>query len=518
MATSKTSRVTIPAPLSVSAESPRSFRAENIFLRQDQDPSVGNAKYAIPRFSLSQTIQLSDVNATTIYDAGFLPVPYVGSGAESYIVATNENIYTGDSPHCVDALLSGATQINYSATAGDGVLKVMPYEQVALGKVEFLVIRKQASGIVYEVDITVPSATSRTLGFTPQLLGVSLDGYLFLAEAGTDTINNSALNDLSTWTLGVNYIKASQVPGAIVALVRQNNFVVALKTASVEYFYNAGITNSSPLQRNTSYTKAIGMCPTHTEAAVSFRDNIFFVTGNSYESFNICRISPDQSMSLIGTEDINTYISQVEDSFTPSRLRMFSFVWNKKDFIVLCDTKTGAGTPTRRNYFYIFDMSSNVWSKVSFEGTDFQTGLTPQAAANRYLYNSTRWACRASDWSRDYISSETDGSSFISSCNISPTFMGTGNRKFLNTVSVNGILPDGYEVTCSVNKKVGGNRQTVTHTYDNMDNLNSFNFGQFVSADITITFTDADVDGGLGGPTDEIRLDGLVLEVTNGNS
>jgi len=85
---------------------------------------------------------------------------------------------------------------------------------------------------------------------------VVLDGYLFLAKAGTQDIYNSNPDAPLLWTAG-DYISAEMYPDKIVALTKNNNYVYAVGAQSVEYFYDAaGAT--SPLARHDSAVQQFG--------------------------------------------------------------------------------------------------------------------------------------------------------------------------------------------------------------------------------------------------------------------
>jgi hypothetical protein len=86
---------------------------------------------------------------------------------------------------------------------------------------------------------------------------VFLDGYIFLAKEGTGDIYNCDLNNPLSWTAG-NFISAEMYPDDIQALVRVNNYILALGTGSGEYFYDAGNASGSPLQRQENAALPFG--------------------------------------------------------------------------------------------------------------------------------------------------------------------------------------------------------------------------------------------------------------------
>jgi len=83
-----------------------------------------------------------------------------------------------------------------------------------------------------------------------------LDGYIFLAKANSEDIYNSDLDNGGLWTAG-NFISAEMYPDKIVTLSKNNNYIYAVGTSSVEYFYDAGGT-TTPLARHDSAVQQFG--------------------------------------------------------------------------------------------------------------------------------------------------------------------------------------------------------------------------------------------------------------------
>jgi len=86
---------------------------------------------------------------------------------------------------------------------------------------------------------------------------VFMDGYLFVAKSGTQDIYNSNLDDPALWTAG-DYISAEMYPDKIVALSKNNNYIYALGSNSIEYFYDAAVATGSPLGRHDSAVQQFG--------------------------------------------------------------------------------------------------------------------------------------------------------------------------------------------------------------------------------------------------------------------
>lgn len=86
---------------------------------------------------------------------------------------------------------------------------------------------------------------------------IFLDGYLFLAKSGTQDVYNSNLNDPSLWTAG-EYLSAEMYPDKIVALTKNNNYLYAVGSNSIEYMYDAANPTGTPLARHAAAVQQFG--------------------------------------------------------------------------------------------------------------------------------------------------------------------------------------------------------------------------------------------------------------------
>lgn len=86
---------------------------------------------------------------------------------------------------------------------------------------------------------------------------VFMDGYLFLAQANTNVIWNSNLNDPHTWPTD-GFLNAEMYPYSIQALIKSMNYVIAVTEGSIEFFYDNANATGSPLQRNAPAVSQLG--------------------------------------------------------------------------------------------------------------------------------------------------------------------------------------------------------------------------------------------------------------------
>jgi hypothetical protein len=110
---------------------------------------------------------------------------------------------------------------------------------------------------------------------TPHLVTpVSLDGYLAVAKAGTADIYNSNVNDPFTWN-PANFITAEMFPDNLTAILKNNNYILAIGTSCVEFFYDAANATGSPFLRNDSAVQQFGSNAPFT--AVQTDNEVVFV-------------------------------------------------------------------------------------------------------------------------------------------------------------------------------------------------------------------------------------------------
>jgi hypothetical protein len=107
--------------------------------------------------------------------------------------------------------------------------------------------------------------------------GAFIDGYICIAKKDTADIYNCDLNDPLTWTAG-NFISAEMYPDTIQGLYKQANYVVAIGSQTIEYFYDAGASIGTPLARNPSAYHRVGTTDGNTVAV--FEEQLIFI-GNS---------------------------------------------------------------------------------------------------------------------------------------------------------------------------------------------------------------------------------------------
>lgn len=162
----------------------------------------------------------------------------------------------------------GATSEVYTSTNGTSFTLVNTLPTSATSPVRFtefidstntkkLVMVDGTNGFVFTsnaagTQIADPDFPSPHIPFP-----VFLNGRLYLAKANTGDIYNSDLNDPAVWTAG-NFISTELYPDDIQALVKIDNYILAIGTQSGEYFYDAGNAIGTPLAKYEGATLPFG--------------------------------------------------------------------------------------------------------------------------------------------------------------------------------------------------------------------------------------------------------------------
>jgi len=132
-------------------------------------------------------------------------------------------------------------------------------EHVSSSAVTTLVLVDGAKGYVYTNSTTQTEIIAFDFPRPHIPAPIFMDGYIFLAKASSQDVYNSNLDDPMLWTAG-DYFSAEMYPDKIVSLTKNNNYIYAVGSNSIEYLYDAAEPSGSPLGRHTSAVQQFG-CP-----------------------------------------------------------------------------------------------------------------------------------------------------------------------------------------------------------------------------------------------------------------
>lgn len=207
---------------------------------------------------------------------------------------------------------------------------------------------------------------------------IFLDGYLFLAKANTGDIYNSDLNTPSSWTAG-NFISSEMYPDDIQALVRINNYILAIGTTGSEYFYDVGNSPGSPLARLDGASLPFGTLFPNTIASSLDSVVIFANTHDGESTFKY--VEGLKHKSILGS-----FIPVVFNSILPNNPGVGwrgYFLRQRGSLFYVIDTwgvySTVGGSLNAPTFAYSFD--TEIWSELSYNNDSFPVNFSATATS-----------------------------------------------------------------------------------------------------------------------------------------
>lgn len=138
---------------------------------------------------------------------------------------------------------------------------------------------------------------------------VVLDSYVFVNLKDDIDIWNSNVDDPYSWTSG-NYISAELYSDPITALSKNNNYVYAVGTHSVEIFYDAANPTGTPLARYDAGVKQFGTPTTSWRSVVQTDKEIVMLAGAGAGGFSVWTIDGFKEKD-IGIPAVRLYLNSV---------------------------------------------------------------------------------------------------------------------------------------------------------------------------------------------------------------
>lgn len=180
---------------------------------------------------------------------------------------------------------------------------------------------------------------------------VYLDGYVFLPEANSVDFYNSGIANPFSWN-AIDFAAAENFSDPIVALARQNNYVVAFGNTSTELFYDAANDTGSPLLRREDFLLSAG---TQSPYAIFQAERFLIWIGNSDAGFGSVWMMDNLSTKEISTEYIERTIQAETDI---ANIKGFGIRIDGHIFFVL-------NLPTV-NKTLVYDIEEQMWHEWSY--------------------------------------------------------------------------------------------------------------------------------------------------------
>lgn len=234
----------------------------------------------------------------------------------------------------------------FLTTAGDVGFTQFYYDtgttKIVAGDGSRLITIDSANTVVTGSDADMPTS------FNPHT--VFLDGYLFMIKSGTSDIYNSNLNDPLLYTAG-DFITAEMQSDNLLRILLLNNYILAMGSSSIEYFFDAANASGSPLQRNDTFVKSIGFL----NGVAHYGSQIFFVGQTSTTDPDVYMLQ-DAKIDQLNAPALRRYLQ-------PNTVFLGAIISNGgHDFYCLTAV---SGSTVLETFWY--DLETKVWTRAAYK-------------------------------------------------------------------------------------------------------------------------------------------------------
>jgi hypothetical protein len=277
-------------------------------------------------------------------------------GTTYYFAVCGTGVYSstdGITFALVDTLLTSATT------------PVRFTEFISATNVKSLVLVDGVEGYVYTSNAAGTKITDAQFPNPHIPFPVFLDGYLFLAKAATGDIYNSDLNDPAAWTAG-SYISSEMYPDDLQAIVKINNYILAIGTQGSEFFYDAANPTASPLARYDGGSLPVG---TQIPNSIASNKNAVVFVSNTSDGENSVTIIEDFKSRNIDFSflipALNNRLQAASNNTTAAAVRGFFFRQYGQMFYGL-NFQGNTAAPNLLNPTFAFSFETGWWSELRY--------------------------------------------------------------------------------------------------------------------------------------------------------
>lgn len=299
---------------------------------------------------------------------------------------------------------------------------------------------------------TGATVASASPGFTSYAPPVVLDGYVFAVGADSQRIYNSTLSTPTVFDTSNDYIDAEMDGDTLIYIAKYKNHLVAFGNSSMEFFYNAAAEIGSPLRRQVSYARQLGILNnifyskntfTYTERGVAW------IGGGESNSFGIYILNNFVPVKISSPfiEDVLQKAIAEDNNTNTYDVGLMTVGYKGRDLILL-NTYNYEYAQTVN---YVYDLDEQAWYEWAFYDNATRLAVTGVVSARNANYYATRKGTNY-DIHRQH---KVFSSSFNSNTYEDPLYhrirtdvltFGTGNYKQINYVDLVGDLQSGQSV------------------------------------------------------------------------
>lgn len=271
-----------------------------------------------------------------------------------FVVGTTLYAYNGVSTTSISTGITGSDPVGFTVHLTSTVSVVL--------------LNGTTGWVINPVGNTITQITDPDFP-TPHLpFPISMDGYLFVVKANTADIYNSDLDDPLAWDPS-QFITAEMYPDNIVCLTKNNNYVIAVGTGSMEYFYDIGNATGSPLQRNDSAVQQMG---TPAPYSVIQTEKEVALIGTTQNGGRTVWIVEGFKAEEAATEAVRMSLNDLEDNI--NTVNAFCIRIEGHKFYVM-------RLPTQ-NRTWCYDFDTKLWSEWSSLSGDTQVEFKGKYASD----------------------------------------------------------------------------------------------------------------------------------------
>ena len=390
--------------------------------------------------SLSTGLIHSDALGTTISAFGT-------TNSTIYDGVTSVGAITGRALHFTETIISGTAYILIKSSDGTGWYYNSGGTATLIADGDF---------------VTTGTTISAFEAIDGYVLYVNADGFLY----------NSDLNSVTAYT-STNKIAVNMHPDTPLAIFKHNNLIGVQGIASTEFFYNAGNASGSPFSRAEQHFKNIGVQNQRSIARLA--DDIYFASSSRegdvkimrLRGFGLTKVSTPEVDKILGTAsafsaDVHlsafnlggySYVAVVV--FSTASVGTDSLLLKEDDGLLLLESgdaiileaDTTASSAITRILFYNIEL--NLWSEWDSSVMTYIRGAG-SGSLNQIIATSrmdTSGKIYIINPSGDGDLYQDDGTSYDCIIRTSPLDMGTGRRKFVESIRFIGDVQSSGTVT-----------------------------------------------------------------------